>query len=85
MPTVVVGGVVIAGWAQVMILAVVTMAAFGALRWVSRRITRRRSRAELTLAFGVTARAVEAVASAGQPDGPYRCAELSSEGPELSR
>ena len=82
MPTVVVGGAVIAGWAQVMILAVLTMAALGVLRWTNRRITCRRSREELTQAFGVTARAVEAVASAGHPDAPDRCAEPSPGAPE---
>jgi hypothetical protein len=68
MPTVVVDGVVIAAWAQVVILVALAVAAFGAQRWAARRIDRRRSHRTLGRGFDVTARAVETVVSAVHPD-----------------
>jgi hypothetical protein len=84
-PTVVVDSVVIAAWAQVVILAALAVAAFGALRWATRRITRRRWHRELGRGFDVTARAVEMAVSAVHPDAPCHCAEPSSGESGLSR
>ena len=85
MPTVVVDGVVIAGWVQVAILTVVVMGAFRGLRWAMRRITRRPSPRDLRPVFLAAADAVEMVALAGRPDAGEPSAEQSSGERGLSR